>query len=381
MATATRKRKTTGITLSRADLLHALATVGDAVPKKTPKPILHNVLLHDGMLTGTDLELRIDCDLDYHDDPLLLPHARLTAILKESKVEEVTLVADGTSCMVQIGRSEWKLPVEDAAEFPSWEPTDTKLLPILPVDQFARAVRSVAYACDDESGRFALGAVLFEVSRKEGRCWVVASDGRRLSAATMSLPNTRDVDDAKPLVPHRAMTAIQNVAEMHAKDGSGIDFEMSKTNSELVARFDGQRVIARLVDGQFPRWRDVFPDRDVSDHVVNIDSLLSATRLAAIVTTEESKGVDYDFAESGLTLTARSSESGESHVECEVVKPGQPASVKLDPRFVQDVLKAMKTLDGEPTVRIEAADAGDAVLFRYGEDGEYRSVIMPLAKD
>lgn len=378
-ATATRRRKATGITLPRADLLHALTTVGDAVPKKTTKPILHNVLLHDGMLTGTDLELRIDCDIDYHDEPLLLPHARLTAILRESKADDVTLVPDGTSCKVQIGRSEWKLPVEDAAEFPAWEPSDTKSLPILPVDQFARAVRSVAYACDDESSRFALGAVLFEVSRKEGKCWVVASDGRRLSVAEMELPTSRDVDDAKPLVPHRAMAAIQKVAESHGKDGTSVDLQASK--SEIVARLEGQRVIARLVDGHFPRWRDVFPERDVSEHVVEIEALLSATRSAAIVTTEQSKGVDYAFTESGLTLTARSSESGESHVECEVSESGQPATVKLDPRFVQDVLKAIKTLDGEPTVRIEAAGAGDAVLFLYGEDDEYRSVIMPLAAD
>lgn len=378
-ATATRKRKAAGVTLGKSDLLGALAMASAAIPAKTPKPILHNVLLHDGMLTGTDLELQIDCDIDWQDEPLLLPHSRLTAILRESKGDEVTLVPDGTSCKVQIGRSEWKLPVEDAAEFPAWEPTDTKLLPILPVDQFARAVRSVAYACDDESSRFALGAVLFEVSRKEGQCWVVASDGRRLSVATMSLPNTRDVDDAKPLVPHRAMAAIQRVAESHGQDGTSIDFEMSK--SEIVARMDGQRVIARLVDGHFPRWRDVFPDREVREHSIAMDALLSATRAAAIVTTEQSKGVDYAFTDAGLTLTARSSESGESHVECEVSEPGDSATVKMDPRFVQDVLKAFISLDGEPNVRIEAAGAGDAVLFRYGEDDEYRSVIMPLAKD
>jgi DNA polymerase-3 subunit beta len=378
-ATIARKRKSSGIAMPRVDLLHALATVSAAVPTRTPKPILHNVLLHDGMLTATNLELRIDCDIDYHDDPLLLPHARLTAILRESKAEEVTLTRDGEACIVKIGRSEWRLPVEDASEFPAWEPEAAKPLPILPVDQFCRAVRSVSYACDDDTSRYALGAVLFEVSRSEGKCWVVASDGRRLSVATMALPNSRDVDDSKTLVPHSSIAAIQRVADQHKSDGSGIDLTASK--SEIVAKLDGQRVIARLVSGDFVPWRDLFKDREATEQVVAIDHLLSATRAAAIVTTEESKGVDYLFSDGELTLKARSSENGESRVECEVAEFDSPAAVRLDPRFVSDVLGALSTLDGEPTVRIELAGSGDAVVFLYGGDDEYRSVIMPLAKD
>ena len=379
MATATRKAKATGMTLGRTDLVTALTAVSAAVPTRTPKPILNNVLLHDGMLTATDLELRIDCDIEWHDDPLLVPHHRLVAILRESKAENVTLVRDGSVCIVKIGRSEWKLPVEDAAEFPAWEPADTKGMPILPEDQFSRAIRSVVYACDDESSRYALGAVLFEVSRAEGKCWVVASDGRRLSVATMSLPSTRDVDDAKPLVPYRAMAAIQRIAESYGKDGSGINFQAS--TSELVASFKRHRVIARLVDGAFPRWRDVFPDRDIQDHKIAMDQMLSATKAAAVVTTEQSKGVDYEFSDDGITLKARSSESGESRVECQVVEAGTPASVKLDPKFVSEVLGALKKLDGEPTVRVSVDGPGDAVIFFYGDEDEYRSVIMPLAKD
>lgn len=378
-ATATRHRKTTGTTLDRSALLRALTTVGAAVQKTGVKPILQNVLLHDGMLTATDLELRIDCDIDYHDEPLVLPHSRLLAILRESKHPEVTLLPSGTSCTVKVGRSEWKLPTEDAGEFPVWEPEATTPMPVLPVDQFARAVRSVAYACDAESSRYALGAVLFEVSRDRGQCYVAASDGRRLSVATMPLPVSRDVDDANLLVPQRAMVAIQSIAASHEKDGSGIDF--TSTKSEIVAKFKGERVFARLVEGRFPRWRDVFPDRDAHKFIVIGETLASATRAAAIVTTEQSKGVLYSFGKEVLTLTARSSEHGESSVEFDMVESGGISSVKLDPHFVSDVLRAFATLDGEPTVTIEAAGPGDAVVFLYGEDDEYRSVIMPLATE
>jgi DNA polymerase-3 subunit beta len=175
------------------------------------------------------------------------------------------------------------------------------------------------------------------------------------------------------------MVAIQSIAASHEKDGSGIDF--TSTKSEIVAKFKGERVFARLVEGRFPRWRDVFPDRDAHKFIVIGETLASATRAAAIVTTEQSKGVLYSFGTEVLTLTARSSEHGESSVEFDMVESRGISSVKLDPHFVSDVLRAFATLDGEPTVTIEAAGPGDAVVFLYGEDAEYRSVIMPLATE
>ena len=372
MTTATKRRKAAGVTMDRQQLLAALKDVAAAVATRGPKPILQNVLLHDGLITATDLELRIDCHADWHDDPLLLPHARLKSILETATGDEVVLTRDGSACRVEIGRSEWRLPVEDAAEFPTWEPAKLATLPRIPCDQFARAVRSVAYACDTESSRFALGAVQIEV--QGGECTLVASDGRRLSVALIEFDQS--LDPVEVLVPEHAIQQMAAIASKHGKDGTAVQLQASK--SEIVATFDGQTITARLIDGRFPKWRDVFPDRDATEHVVEIGALWSATKAAAIVTTEQSKGVDYTFTAKGLTLRGQSSESGESKVECEIVSPGNPGTVKLDPRFVSDVCRALSSLDGEPHVRISTAGPGDAVVLTCGEDDEYRSVIMPL---
>jgi DNA polymerase-3 subunit beta len=383
MTTATKERKSKraiGTTMNREDLLSALASVTQAASGGRNKPILGNVLLHDGWLTATDLEIRIDCRIDWDREPLLLPYQRLNAILREVKDELIELLPDRSSCMVKVDRGEWRLPVENAAEFPLWEPSGLKPMPILPSDQFARAAGSVVYAVDEKSSRYALGSVCFEVSREKGECWLVATDGRRLSVAAMKLPGTRDVDDAALLVPERAMKVINEIAKGYGKEGSGVDFMAS--SREIVATFKNHRVVARLVEGRFPRWADVLPvGRETGVHKIEIDRLLYATRAAAIVTTEQSKGVVFNFRDSKLTLTARSHDLGESEVVVDVESFGHAGTLKLDPGFVQDVLRALKALDGEPTVRVSIDGPGDAVVLTYGEDDEYKSVIMPLAKD
>jgi DNA polymerase III subunit beta len=376
MTTATaRRRKTTGITISRSTLLGLLKDAHAVVPARSPKPILTNVLIRDGLLIANDLEVQISCGIDWQHEPLLLPHARLRAILDSATGDEVTLVPDGTACTVKVGRGEWRLPVEDPAEFPISEPADLDSVCRIPCDQFKRAVGSVAYAADTESNRFALGAVLVQI---EGdKCHFVATDGRRLGVATVE--HDQAVDDRQVLVPERAMILMANVAAKAENEDAAVQLLVSKT--ELVAEIGTTTITARLTEGRFPRWQDVIPEREASDmHTADLATLLSATRAAAIVTTETSKGVDYSFTTNGITLHGQSSESGESTVECDLMAAGTPGKVRLDPRYVADACKALSGL-GEPHVRISVAGPGDAVLIVTGEDDEYRTVIMPLAND
>jgi DNA polymerase-3 subunit beta len=350
-------------------LKEALAAVAAAVPGKSPRPILQNVLLSGGVLSGSDLEIRIDVEVEA--DPaltVLLPRDRLQAILGSVMADEITLTPDGTSCVISAGRGTWTLPTEDAAEYPTWEPVALKQIVRLPADQFVRAVRGVVFATDNESSRYALGSVLVEVAGDV--VTLVATDGRRLASVTCE--HDQAVDDSQTLVPARAMEIIARLAD-NAGD-AGVQLEA--TGKELVATIGTARVTALLVEGRFPRWRDTLPKRDAKATVVTRADLLSATRAAAICTSEESRGVEYGFAD-GIWLHGQSSEKGESSITCEVLEAGKKCSVKLDPAFVSEWLRGISG-DAEPNVEIEAVDDQSAVVLRCGDNV---GVIMPLAKD
>ena len=371
--TATKERKKTkagGISLSAAALKAGLNAVAAAVPGKTGRPILHNVLLSDGVLSGSDMEIRIDVEIDAPPGvTFLLPKDRLHAILSSTTSDEITLTPDGSSCVIKAGRGEWTLPTEDAAEYPVWEPIGTKPITRLPADQFVRAVKGVVFAADTESSRYALGAVLIEV---EGEVVTfVATDGRRLSSVRCE--HDLAVDNSQTLVPARVMQIIARLADQ-AGDES---VQLEATGKEVVATVGNATVTALLMQGKFPRWRDVLPERDVASTTVDRSSLLAATRAAAICSSEESRGVEYAFSADGIWLHGQSSEKGEASVTCDIVEAGAKAGVKLDPAFVVEWLNGIDG-DEEPTVSIEVVDADSAVVLRCGDN---TGVIMPLAKD
>jgi DNA polymerase-3 subunit beta len=364
MTTAT---KTASYTIDKLSLESAIKSVSAAVPSRSTKPILRNVRLGDGLATGTDLEVKVDVELaGYDGPPLLLPHDRLKAILHEAVGAEVTLTPHETKCVVKCGRGQWTLPTEDAAEYPTWVPEGLKPVARFAPDQFVRAIHGVTYAADSESSRYALGSVLIEV--KDGVVCFVATDGRRLSLA--KLDTDQAVDDSATLLPDRA-------AVLASRFITGDDVvEVDASGTDCVITHGSVTVTARLIQGRFPRWRDVIPtDRSALPTRVARNELLAATRAAAIVTSEQSKGVDLKFSSKGITLSARSAESGESKVECEVLEAGEPTTVKLDPQYLVDWLRGLPT-DAEPDIAISAVDKGSAVVLTLGE--MFTGVVMPL---
>jgi DNA polymerase-3 subunit beta len=367
MATATKERKSTGITLDTATLRAALADVLKAVPSRHAKPVLGNVRLGDGLLSGTDLEVRIDREIDYHGEPLLLPAHRLSAILRAATGDEVVLKPSGSSIVVKCGAGSWTLPTEDVNEYPTWESGELKAVCRLPADQFSRAAKATIYATDNESSRYALGGVLIDV--KDGNPTWVATDGRRL--ACVETETDQAVDDSQTIIPGRLMAAV---ASMASGDGS---VQIEANAKEVRFSLDGCTVTGRLVEGKFPRWRDVVGEPEGEASVIDVVELLQAVQSAAIVTSEQSKGITLAWTANTLHLAGRSSEYGESAVICPTIAAGSTAPTKLDPKYLAQFLAHLPQ-DEEPHVDVYVKDAQSRVLLRCGP---YTGVIMPLAED
>jgi DNA polymerase-3 subunit beta len=367
-ATATKqKASSTTVKIPKDELLDSLLAVNHAIVARSPKPVLQNVRIGDGLVTGTDLEVRIDRAISEQCEPFLVPHARLFAIVRAATGDEVTLTAKGPAVTVKCGGGSWTLLTEDVAEYPTWEPGELQAVCRLPADQFARAAKATTYATDSESSRYALGAVLIEV--KGGNPTWVATDGRRL--ACVETETDQAVDDRQTLVPRRVLDIV---AGMATGDGS---VQVEASAKDVVFTLDGTTVTGRLVDGRFPKWRDVVGEPEGQATVLEVAELLASVRAAAIVTSEQSKGVDLTWTADTLVIHGQSAEYGESTVKCPLVAAGSASPTKLDPRYVIEFLRSIAG-DEEPQVDVYATDRESRVLLKCGP---YTGVIMPMAKD
>jgi DNA polymerase-3 subunit beta len=377
-ATATRRRK--GVTtFNRAEFAAAWDAASWVVPTRSPNPALCNVLLEDGMMTGTDMDVQVAVPIDWHDEPILIPEDRMSRILKATKGEEIGLRVDGTSLIVTAvddSRSSglWRLPIQSAQEYPRWSPSQPETLVRVAAENVSRSIRAVHRCVDNSGARYAMGGILIDV--RDGVATFVATDGRRMYWSSMDWIE-QAVEDRETLVPLLGMLAIERVAASPSHAEDAVQFDRTKT--ELIANVGGTIVTSRLLQGQFPRWRDLLREDLLNSQPAKAKRvhLESAFRSAAIVSTDESKGVVFLLSEAALSLSGKSADYGESAVTMDLDAGGFTAAAMLDPRFVLDWLSGLSSAMS-PEVEIRGTDGNSAVMLSCEK---CHAIVMPLTTE
>ncbi|HUG68731.1 MAG TPA: DNA polymerase III subunit beta [Pirellulaceae bacterium] len=368
------------ITCDREQLLTAFMTAATVAPSRSPKPILRNIKLEvtgeATTLMATDMEvgIRIEVGGIEVDQPgtILASVILLGSILRESNDDKLTIESDENGTIVRGERSEFRLPAENPDEFPAVAGFSEEAYHEVSVRLFKELVRRTLFATDAESSRYALGGVLLEM--EEDKITGVATDGRRL--AKMEGPaksvGGHGLGDTMTIVPSRAMQLMER-----ALTDTGAEIQIAAHANDIMVRSPRATIYARLVEGRFPKWREVFPSRQDSVQIeVTVGPFYSTLRQAAIVASEESRGIDFTFGDGTLVLAGSTAEVGQSRVELPIAYDGEAITVTMDHRFVADFLKV---LDSEKSITIDIKDAESAALFTT-DDG-YGYVVMPLARE
>ena len=316
-------------------MLHAFQTAASVAPSRSPKPILQNLKLEvqddKGILMGTDLEvgIRIDVEGICVEAPgsVVLPISRFLSILRESSDEKLSVESDGRKIQVRGQRSEFQLPSENPDEFPAVGLFDEARYHELPARFFREIVRRTVFATDNESSRYALGGVLLELTADH--ITAVATDGRRLARQEGPAKSVGEHSsgDRMTIVPTRAMQLLDRA--LGDKDEV---LQLSARENDVLIKSGRIVMYSRLVEGRFPKWRDVFPRRENTQRIeLTVGPFYAAVRQAAIVTSDERRGVDFTFAQGKAVLAAHGAEYGESHVELPIAYEGPEIVITLDP--------------------------------------------------
>jgi DNA polymerase-3 subunit beta len=369
------------ILADRKGLLEALNAVSAAVPARSPKPILQNVLLRadpeGSTLAGTDLEVGIEARVlgVQVEGPgmAVLPPQRLGQFLKAVTDEQVSIEVRGDKLLIRGRKATLDLVTEDPALFPAFAPFAADAYFVVPATELRKGIARTIYATDVASTRYALGGVLFEFDGPG--LALVATDGRRLSR--QEIPCDREGDPRAPETPVVPTKALKLIDRALSGEDAAAPVHLAFTKTGVAVRVPGAATVnSRLVEGRFPPWQDVIPATFGSWATVPASDLLAAFAQAAIATAEESRGIDCTFREGSALLAAKAADVGESGSEVAMASySGQPVELTLDHRYAADPLAAL----GAQQVRIELIDHKSPFVLRT-DDG-YLAAVMPLTRD
>jgi DNA polymerase-3 subunit beta len=366
---------------NREGLLAAFGMVSGVVPARSPKPILQNVKLvadpDDGsVMMGTDLEVGIRHRVlgmkVEQPGSVILPTASFGSILRTTLDEELAIETDGDTLTVRGLHAEFQLPGEDPSLYPEVPDFAADAYHVVTAANLRKLIRRTMFATDVESTRYALGGVLVELTAES--ITMVSTDGRRLARmiAPAEAENDAPNPTGSPVIPVKALKLL----ERNLNDDDPPVHIAVQAGAAVLVRTDLAVIYSRLVEGRFPRYQDVFPSHVEVKVPLEAGSLRLAVEQASIATSDESRGVDFQFGGGFLKLASQAADVGSSHVELPVDYEGKTVEITFDPRYLVD---ALKTLDDTASIIAELIDAKNAAVFKT--EDRYTYVVMPLTRD
>ena len=359
---------------NRGALLDALLMAGNVVAARTPKPVLQcvKVTAADNTLTvaATDLEVAIR----YIDNQVqiekagetLVPADKLRDIVRESVDDTLSIEIVGEQAVIKGQDSKFTIYTQNPKEFPPVPGFEGAADFEITGGHLKQLIGQTLFAAAKESTRYAFNGVL--VVAKGKKISLVSTDGRRLAQAKGDLTSEKlPKDGARAIVPAKALTLIDKLID---DPEAAVAFQI-RENQVIVHTADAT-LTSNLVEGQFPPYEDVIPkDTDKKMTAATAD-FLSAVKRAALLTTEDSKGVRLQFGKSGLKLTSRSPESGEAEVNFPCKFEGGDVEIGFNPQFLTEALRVIDTDE----ISLELSAPNRPGLLKGGPNFLY--VIMPV---
>lgn len=357
--------------LSACQLVSAAASRGDVKP--TLRCIKFVAQGERCTLLGTDLEIgiRLDARGVKVDEAgaALLPCDRLLAILRETADDEIIIDAGPDGISVRGNSSAFDMPAEDRDGFPEIPAfTAEKFHEITAAvlrDMIARTIFAVS-----AEGTVRFGATTGVLWELEGdQAALVATDGRRLAVMTGPATSKGGHTTAgfMPVVPGKAMKLLaRNIAALDEV------VRVAFGANDVVIQVGDTTIYSRLVEGKFPSYRQVIPQKHLHAAKLVSAPLMASIRQAAIMA-DEGAGVSFKFAKRKLTLNAQGAESGKSQVELPVEFDGnKTAEIRFDSAYLTDMLRTV-----EPDAALTLEMSGDKpAVFRH--EPNYLYVLVPL---
>lgn len=363
----------------RNAFLHSFQLTTTVAATRDVKPVMQNVKVKTEtadespflVLMATDGEMGIRKNVTQctviEPGEAIIPAKKVRQILQEVTGENVDITSDSQLMSVECGASRFQLATQPTDEFPDVFPFEETAYHEVTAETFRELVKRTAFAIDSDSARYALGGVLLEML--DGKIIGVATDGRRLACQEISAASIGGhLSEGNAIVPPRALTLLER-----AMDDESEAIKINMGANRMLASSQGTTIFSRLIEGRFPKWRNIIPD--ITSRIcvpLPVGSFYSAVRQAAIVTSEKQPGVVFQFREGKLVLQAQGAEIGESVIEMPIGYQGQDCSIKLDPDYLTDFLRVL------PVEKvIDAYVAADSPVVFKTDDG-YTYILMPL---
>ena len=373
------------LTLTKRDLSKALGLVSPYIKGRNTLPILSCVSIEaneaDGLtISGTDLEtgvkVNVPCE-DYYPVRVAVNLKELKEALKGTNPSDVVTldsICPPFNVWLRVAEAEHNVSGMDPSEYPVLPVAGIMKSYEMPGDVFRSMLGSVSYAAEKDNFRYFLNGVYFNLSPKTSE--FVATDGRRLALSSCA----GLAGNLSGIIP---LPAVKRSLKTFARS-ERVEFGVNKMNDTLFITDGVATVNSRLVEGEYPKYKEIIPASRPHKVVARVDDLLSATQqMLTVPYTDNARNkkistVVFDVSHDSMTLSAK---SRVTDVKAEASIPIENGNgdlrIAFDAFYIEDALKALPC----EKVEIGFGEHLDIAVLKPVGNSNHLDLIMPKRLD
>jgi DNA polymerase-3 subunit beta len=368
--------------IDREELIRGLSRVQGIVERRTTNLALAHVLLSaEGntlRLTATDTMVSLVADYVArieHPGEISVDAQNLFQVARHLPEPTVHLkVEAGNRLAIHSGKSEFHLVGMSAEDYPPLPSQDDQAALNVAGSTLHRLISETLYAVCTDDSRYGLnGAHLEEITAEngEGRVRMVTTDGSRLSFSESPYSGEFTMG-RRMLLPRKALDEVRKLC-----DGDSSAWEIAFGERSATFKTQGITMMVRLVDGEFPDYRQVIPAAFKRRMTLDRTAFSDALKRVAIVASDRNHSVRFGFESDKLVLSAQNVDLGNAKEEVGASFEGDEFNTGFNIAYFQDI---MRHTTGDELV-LEMGEPLDPCIVRIPDRDDCQFVVMPIRLD
>jgi DNA polymerase-3 subunit beta len=271
---------------------------------------------------------------------------------------------------IRCARARFVLAGTAANEYPTLPEFSPGQMVKLQAAVLSSMIDRTMYATSLDETRYNLNGVYFEVLKDVGKIRMVATDGHRLACVDRGVGPEVEGLASGVIVPRKGLAELKRLVDEEDADEVELAFE---GNSGLARKGD-VTLFMRLIEGEFPNYRQVIPKATPRRIVVPAEVFTQALRRVALLSAERSRAVRMQVSAGRIAISSSNPELGEAHEELDSDYSGPDVTVGFNSRYLLDALAACHAKE----IELGLQDEMSPMQLRATDDADALAIIMPM---
>ncbi|MDI6799439.1 MAG: DNA polymerase III subunit beta [Actinomycetota bacterium] len=362
------------ITCEQKELLEEIQVVQKAASIRSTLPILSGILFSASAgrlhLTTTNLELSIHSSLpaEVKEEGSLVVQARLIGeIIKNLSDLKIEMFLDSSTNQLKLtnSKSVFNIKILSPEDFPKFPTAELDNQFTIKSEDLSNAIRQAIKAASIDETRPILTGVLIVVNKN--RLKMVATDSYRLAIKEIPIINKEDVK-IKAIIPSRTLGELLKIVS----DGRS-EVVVGEMGNQLAFKIKNTTLITRLIEGQYPNYQQILPEKYEMNFVVDRENLLGAVKRISLFTQSNSL-IKMAARDGSLELSASAAELGEAKEAVDYRGTGDGLTVAFNSQYLID---GLSSIQGEE-VSFDMIDNMKPTSITGDKKDDFLHLLMPV---